>query len=1202
MTQWTEQQRQAIEARNSTLLISAAAGSGKTAVLVERIVALLREGASLDRMLIVTFTRAAAAEMRQRLHRRLCQEAAQDPAWAAQLDLLPQAQISTIHGFCQTVLRGDFQAAGIDPLARICNEATGKALFQQAMKDAMNSLCQEGGEHFALLMDSFSQEQIFELCDGLEHFLMSLPHPFQWLEQKTADIVPAGKMQTHPWYRALLDHAPVEIAKILTLWERQNRWFDHPDAVPAYRSALESDRLQLELLQKAAPESLLSALTALNFGRAPAPRGLTESEKAWKDGYLQLRKEMKDAVKELKEALDYDEERTLSELRQVQKLVRGLGQMVRATHERFQSAKRQRNLMDFSDLEQMTLAVLEDRQVREKLQREWDHIFVDECQDVSAIQDAILQLAHGQGNSLFMVGDVKQSIYRFRLADPTLFLGRMRSFGREEESEERRIALQMNFRSDANVLESVNTVFRKLLRRDVTELDYAREDELIPSPGRPSGAPSELCLLMAPGDVSEKEGQEEVALATAIEMEALRCGEKILQLHSGAEGPSYAYRDMVILMPKVRNVAQRVAELLEGMGIPVYCDMKGAYFDLPEIRAMLYLLQVLDNPLQDIPLLSTLKLPGFHVSDVDLADIRLTDSGKGVPFHQAFRKAMAEDTPLGARCREIWQSIEKWRFLLSAQPLSAFLWNLMEETGFYAAVGALPEGQARQANLRLLCQRVMEYEQISDGSLQGFLQTAEELRSGGESRSATLLGEDEDLVRIMTIHKSKGLEFPVVFVLGLEQRVYQAPRGFLRCHNELGVCLPYVNKALRIRRDTLGNQAFALRKRSDEIAERARLLYVAMTRARERLLLFATVKDPLRGLWFAPEGNDRIWQGQSMLDWVMCALMDEPELRRSYAENLTPEERRALPVSTVSTVFPQPENPWKITVFRDFSPQLVKKDKVIHNLFSQLKTWVSEQSGDKLGKRWEHIYDSEERIPLKTSVSSLVRGEREKIVYPDAPQEETPADKRQGLEVAPLLMEELPPMPDFLQQRETTGALRGTLLHKAFSLTDLNALRALPPSKWISNLKEQKAGWVSRQLFTPQEAALLRPEDLAAFYRGDLGSRLLASPEVRREWSFNYRLFHDKQTLLQGVMDCAFREGPGWVLLDYKTDRVADGEAFVARHARQLRLYAQALEEITALPVAELWLYAVGQGRAYSVPRLPRAAVSDRNGESRDEN
>ena len=307
MTQWTEQQRQAIEARNSTLLISAAAGSGKTAVLVERIVALLREGASLDRMLIVTFTRAAAAEMRQRLHRRLCQEAAQDPAWAAQLDLLPQAQISTIHGFCQTVLRGDFQAAGIDPLARICNEATGKALFQQAMKDAMNSLCQEGGEHFALLMDSFSQEKIFELCDGLEHFLMSLPHPFQWLEQKTADIVPAGEMQTHPWYRALLDHAPVEIAKILTLWERQNRWFDHPDAVPAYRSALESDRLQLELLQKAAPESLLSALTALNFGRAPAPRGLTESEKAWKDGYLQLRKEMKDAVKELKEALDYDE-------------------------------------------------------------------------------------------------------------------------------------------------------------------------------------------------------------------------------------------------------------------------------------------------------------------------------------------------------------------------------------------------------------------------------------------------------------------------------------------------------------------------------------------------------------------------------------------------------------------------------------------------------------------------------------------------------------------------------------------------------------------------------------------------------------------------------------------------------------------------------------------------------------------------------
>ena len=271
-------------------------------------------------------------------------------------------------------------------------------------------------------------------------------------------------------------------------------------------------------------------------------------------------------------------------------------------------------------------------------------------------------------------------------------------------------------------------------------------------------------------------------------------------------------------------------------------------------------------------------------------------------------------------------------------------------------------------------------------------------------------------------------------------------------------------------------------------------------------------------------------------------------------------------------------------VYAACSPQPVQKNKVIHSLFTQLETWLCEGAGDKLGKRWAHIYDPGETLPLKTSVSSLVRGERERLSLLDAPEEETPAEKRQGSAVVPLLMEELPALPAFLRGEESTGARRGTLLHKAFSLTDLEALRALPPEAWRNALQEQKAAWVSRQLFTPQEAALLRPEDLLRFYTGPLGRRLLASPLVKREWSFNFRLSHEKETLLQGVMDCAFREGDGWVLLDYKTDRVEDPAAFVARYAPQLRLYAQALGEITALPVREMWLYAVGNGHAYPVP------------------
>ncbi len=1172
MTKWTEQQRAAIEARNPTLLISAAAGSGKTAVLIERIMDLLREGLSLDRMLIVTFTRAAAAEMRQRLHKRLCEEAANDARWAKQLDLLPQTQISTIHGFCQTVLRSDFQAAGIDPMSRICNEATGNTLFQQAMEEAMNDLCEKETPDFMLLMDSFSQQEIFDMCQQLEHFLLSLPHPFAWLEEKIAAIPLQGELEEHPWYQALLRQLPLEVEQLHTLWENQRELFSQPCAVFGYAPQLEADGFQLRTLHGLAGKELLNALAGLNFGRATAQRGLSEEEKAWKDVYFDLRKKMKDQAKKLCDNLSFSEEQTRMELCQVQRLVQGLAVMTQETHRRFQEKKRRRNLLDFSDLEQMTLGVLEQESVCEKLRREYDAVFVDECQDVSAIQDAILQKIHDEQNSLFMVGDVKQSIYRFRLADPTLFLGRMRTFSTEKDAAERRITLQMNFRSDANVLEATNDLFRTLMRREVTELDYLPEDELIPAPGRAEGAQVEMHLLNAAPMQADEES--EIAFATSLEAEAARCAELIHQLHRQAE--PIAYRDMVILMPKVRNLAERVAELLESQGIPVYCDMKGSYFDLPEIRAMLDLLRVLDNPLQDVPLLSTLKLPGFHLTDAELADIRLTDSGRNVPFYVAFTKTMAEDTPLGLRCRQVWEQLETWRFRLSTQSLSAFLWEVMQETGYYAAVGALSEGAARQANLRLLCQRITEYEQISDGSLQGFLQSAEELRASGESRSATLLGEEEDLVRIMTIHKSKGLEFPVVFVLGLEQRLFRNQNGYLHCHNELGVALPYVNKRLRIRRGTIADRAFVQRQREDELAERARLLYVAMTRAKQRLYLLGSTKDCERRLWFTPNSASRVWQGQSMLDWIMCMLMDDPALRKDYTEQLQLKK-------PLSTGHPQAANHWKIKVFDLYSSQPVEKRKVIHNILPQLEASVSGTSVDELGKRWEHMYEQPTFVPLKTSVSSLVRQMHEEQSAPDAPEEETAEDKRQPAGIVPLRMEELPPLPKFLQTETITGAHRGTVIHKALSLVNLDALRQSDKAEWSALLQQQRQSWLNQQLFTPEEAALLRVDDLTAFYRSDIGSRVLASTEVHREWSFNFRLSHDRQTLVQGVIDCAFREGDAWILLDYKTDRITDATVFVTQYAPQLHLYAQALQEITRLPVQALWLYSIQKQKSYKV-------------------
>ena len=1167
MPVWTEQQQAAIDARNPTLLISAAAGSGKTAVLVERIMHLLREGASLDRMLIVTFTRAAAAEMRQRLHKRLCQEAAVSGAWAKKLDLLPQAQISTIHGFCQTVLRSDFQAAGIDPLARICTESTGKMLYQQAMEEAMNALCEQEVPDFMQLMEGFSQQEIFDMCQRMATFLMALPHPFAWLEKKLQMIPMEMGLTEHPWYQVLLQHLPIGVQGILNDYEQLRARFSEGDAVGELLQMCENDGIQLYALTQKTEEDLLAALRGLNFMRAPTIRNLSEEEKNWKKGFLDQRNALKKKVKELAESLELNEDQTRMELCQVQHVAQGLSLMVLETYQRFQAKKRRRNLIDFTDLEQMTLAVLEQPEVCARVSSNYDHIFVDECQDVSAIQDAILQKIHDEKNALFMVGDIKQSIYRFRQAEPTLFLERMQTFSTAEDAPQRRISLQCNFRSDGEILAATNDIFSKLMQREVTELDYTPEDRLIPSPTATHQGPVELHLL----DLAAKSENEELALVSALEAEADVCGRLIQELRA----QNYAYRDMVILMPKARNAADRVAEVLESMGIPVYCDMKGAYFDLPEVRAMLDLLHVLDNPLQDVPLLSVLKLPGFHVSDAELADIRLTDSGKDVPFYEAFRQTMALDTPLAARCQAIWSRLNGWRFRLETTTLSAFLWELMQETGYYAAVGALSEGGTRQANLRLLCQKVTEYEQVSDGSLQGFLQTAEEFRAGGDSRSAMLLGEQEDLVRIMTIHKSKGLEFPVVFVMGMGQRIHQRSEGMLHCHGKLGVCLPYVNAQLRIRRECGLSRAFVLRKRQEEKAERARLLYVAMTRASKRLFMLGSVSELSEEAWRKPENAARIWEATTMLDWVMPILLEQG----------VPMERAAQAVeNTLSTGLPQAASHWKIRVYGLESPQLVEKQKVIHNVIPQLKTTISGASGDKLGKRWEHMYDVRERVPLKTSVSSLVRQMREQQTAPDAPEEETVQDKRQEAAVAPLRMDELPELPRFMQEQRMTGAQRGTVIHKALSLVDLDALRSLPPTKWVSELTRQGEGWQAMQLFTPEEYVLMRFNTLAAFFRSDLGGRMLASPEVHREWSFNYRLPQEQQTLLQGVVDCAFREDDHWVLLDYKTDRVTDEAAFVEKYTPQLQLYAQALSEITACPVREAWLYALYADRACPVP------------------
>lgn len=1160
MPMWTTQQLQAIDANNNTILVSAAAGSGKTAVLVERIVQLIRGGFHLNRMLIVTFTKAAAAEMRQRLNKRLIKEAAADPdTFGAALDELESTEISTIHAFCQKVLRNNFQAVGIDPMVRPCDDQMKKALFDAAWLEAFNDLLEKREDsNFIELAYAWDQPRLMEMTAQLYDFLMSLPDPFDWLRQavKTVDQPP---YRQHPWYQLLVQHAGMQLQGIEAILQSMRRMFEEKDAVQDRWETFQADETACEALfhvEQWKAESLLRALDGFALGKAKVIRGLSDEEKEWSKRLSKQRDKIKEMVKEIRDNLTVDEERLQLEFYTMQRHLRGLAALTEATHNAFLAQKAEKHLIDFSDMEQFTMQVLSDPALKAQMQGEYDHIFVDECQDVSQVQDAILQAIHNDNNVMFMVGDVKQSIYRFRKADPTLFMERLRTYSDDVDAKYRRIILQKNFRSRYNVLDATNEVFRKAMRPNVTELTYDPIDELICGREGEDGPPVEMHLL----DVSPGEAGETIE---ALEAEAQVVIERIQallneQFDDGNGLRNYTYRDMVILLSAASNTAPKLVELLGRAGIPVFYDGAAAFFDLPEVKAVKALLIVIDNPLQDIPLLAALKMPPFALTDADLTMIRTAKMGKNIAFHEAFAAMCSEESLLAEKCRGIRTQLESWRFEAETMRLSDFVWKIMQQSGYYAAVGALPKGELRQANLRMLYQRAQQFEQDGGESLADFLRLTEEQSAGDDRMSAKMLGENENLLRIMTMHKSKGLEFPIVFLMQMSGGLHKPFRGELLMHTKLGIAMPYVNRELRIKRKTIADEAFKVQRELDEKAERARLLYVAMTRARERLIMVGCCKENQREVWTLPQSDYAVWNARSMTDWVMQAI---------------PQDMHNL-----STTDPQRATPWNTRLWSDLTGVAVDNNVDKPEYQSCLHQLLSTPPQEDFSA-WERTEETQHQ-PLKTSVSAIAKKVATEDPLPITAAEEDPDTKREEeVIVSPLRLSELPSRPAFLEEKHLTGAERGTLMHRALSIIPLEKLRGA--KNLYGAVKQAVHDMADREIFTYQEVMLLYIKGLAEFFQSELGQRMLKSNNIRREWAFN--LLMEEGSLLQGVIDCAFMDDGAWVLVDYKTDRIEDEEAFIQQYKLQIDWYAKALEKITGKQVKERYLYSISKGKDYQM-------------------
>ena len=1141
MPNWTEQQKMVIASGGRRLICSAAAGSGKTAVMVERVVRMIREGADPESFLVVTFTNAAAAEMKEKIRNRLREDRQYETVRGA-YEKMDMMEISTIHSFCQHLIRQEFQSAGVDPLFRICEGGVEESLFTKAFRSACNSLLSEDDPDFEEFRRRFEPGQTGEMVRQAYIFMMSLPDPVRWLNDACADI-PEMLDIHHPWFQTAAQVVRERLRTAQAILRTQYRMFDEGERIESYREVWKADEALFHVKQQWSENQNVNPEDMTRpFRRMPPATKLNLLETDWKDRYCRLRDQLKEINDDVLSLIFPDPAGMEDDFRNIRESLQGFRKIVLRTAEEFDRLKSQMRMLDFSDLEHKALAILRQPDIRDTVRDKYRYVFVDECQDVSAVQDAIIQSLGGADTHLFMVGDVKQSIYRFRRADPTLFMNRMEEYMQPDSGGDC-LDLQTNFRSRPEILETANTVFRDIMRKETAEMDYTPREELIPGRAADDYHPVMVDILEPKEDTPRIEALADYVTERALELQE--------------EG--FRFRDIVILMQKTSVDGPELSEALAKRRIPVFFDGGTDFYELPEVKTFLQLLEMLDNEYDDLPLIATLRNAPFFFSEEELARIRLVNQGKDVPFRQAFRECAETEIPLGIRCAEAAEKIRKWREEAEVRGLADFMFHVASDSLQYAMAGAGPSGRTAQRNLRILCREAEEAEGAGIYTLRDFLRYVADRAVGGDQRAASPLAEGDDVIRIMTMHKSKGLQFPVVFCLGLDRSMKGRQEGQIAMDAELGITLRYKQPRHRVARKTAADRIFEWKKESGERAERIRLLYVAMTRAQERMFLAGVAED--RPDWQMPAGAHRVISAGDYLDWIVPALRDAEKLSTSCA---------------------QTRNPWKIRIFDGNQQQSVENAKVFHNLENWLNSLLTEQPVDDVWKDPQPEPESEKMS--KRSVTALIRSAEQDVFPENEETEETPEDKRTPERFAAALRKyDAGPYPPFMTPPpEKQGAWRGTLMHRFLSLADLDRIRNAGDETGAvleQELREMRESGVFQQ----EEADAVRVADAARFFASGLGCRMLRSPEVHREWNFNY-LQEERRMLVQGVMDCVFLEDGDWILLDYKTDRVDDEEAFMEHYRPQMAWYALALEALTGKKVREKWLYALSAGKAIAVP------------------
>ncbi len=1153
----TPQQRLVVENTGGELLVSAAAGSGKTRVLVERLLRKIDAGADIDEFLIITYTNAAAAELRGKILDAIYERIARDPLnqrLRREAALAGRAEIETIHSFCAKLIRENSQSLDLPPDFRVADEPESRVLRANALQELLEEQYAAGDPGFLALADTMGagrdDSALEDVILETHGKLMSHLDPEKWVEERLRDLALEGVTDAAetPWGQVIIGRA----RRTAAFWrESMGELVDMAASDPAlnkgYGASLTATRDSIAAFEAALDEGWDSARAHANIA---FPKGRISGYEDVKARRTRCKAELEKVAK-----LFWDSsERALRDMRAVAPAMSALLKLVLAFDRRYGAVKRRRGVIDFSDQEHMALRLLVDQGSGEptgtarEVSRRFREIMVDEYQDVNEIQERIFSAISREGRNIFTVGDVKQSIYRFRLADPTIFLRKYRRFPDAENAEDgepRKLILSRNFRSRAGILEAVNFVFKNLMCRELGEMEYTPREYLYPGAEYPDSPepPVELDVLdLSSGDEETEEGK----MLSEARFAARRIKELVgsMRVSDGAGGTRLLkYSDVAVLSRSVRGILPdwQAAFVLEG--VPLAADQPSDFFAEQEITLTMSLLAIIDNPRQDIPLISVLRSPIFGFTSEELANIRLSDR-KG-DFYSALCAAAGENE----KCAAFLEKLRGFRRAAPDMTANELMWHIAAETDLMAVVGAMPGGARRRENLMLLFEYAAKFESAGYRGLFGFVSHMRRLQELGSLPEGPSRSQ-ENAVTLMSIHKSKGLEFPLVILAGLVKRFNtEDARKRLLIHPDLGPGPKYTDVERGIEYPTLARRAVAERIREESMSEELRVLYVAMTRAREKLIMLATYRDAEKDLSKLQGTPLPVPPGVStavstMAEWIMMAALRRPESGaiRFGAPNVPCDtEGPAWDVRRVE-VRPGGEGAAESTSHtgpretQEIPPELAK------------------------ALAFKYPYMGRVSMPSKLTATEL----KGTFKTQEAAEEAEPL---------PGPRDDHPPyVPAFMEgRRGLTPAQRGTAVHTVMQFADFEKCRTA----------EGAAGEIERLralgTITGEEARAVRPEVISRFFAGPTGRLILEARDVRRELKFSLLVDSGEipgyepgeRILLQGVVDCCVQEDGELTVIDFKTDyvtpeTVAERAAF---YAGQVETYALAMERILKMPV-----------------------------------